>query len=402
MACHEPLSDRLSPEMNMLATLSLRRRGSCVTAACLPLVLLPACGFFGDVGWSDSLDAAGSLATSSSATSGSATGGSEASSGNVASVTTSGGELNTTTSDGGTSMSATDTATTAELDLTTAGGSRHDLGVDETTSSPVEGCSKIDVLFVIDGSISMYKERQALAIADEFTGVVDVLAGLGGGIDYRIGVSTDNDHQFITPMCWQEPNKWISSDGHTSAEVAAAFECAMSGFGQDILAAPAGCEHALTSAVDMLDPDINGFVRDNSLLVLVFIADVDDYGDYDQPGGNTCGMGCPTPPSPLEEIYERLVDVKGGNASGIAALVIAGDPSKDGGTDACGRPGSCGCDTFDCDVFHATRLYEFAGLLASHGGQYDICEGASSITGALKNGLMDVVGAACMEFDPNG
>jgi hypothetical protein len=255
---------------------------------------------------------------------------------------------------------------------------------------------------VLDGSASMTEERSALAATDAFAQVVDTLAGLGeGDIDYRIAVTTDNDDGYITPNCWQEPDPWVSSVGHTSQEVAQAFACAASGFGNANFEASIGCEHALTSAVDLLDGDDSGFVREDALLVLVLVTDVDDYGAYDQVGGNSCGIGCATPPTPVATLTQRLIDdVKLGEADGVAAIVVAGDPALNGGMNFCGQPGSCGCNGLDCGIFHADRLYEFVGMLGGNGHAADLCAGAQAVPQAVETALTSSIDLACEQFEP--
>jgi hypothetical protein len=133
------------------------------------------------------------------------------------------------------------------------------------------------------------------------------------------------------------------------------------------------------------------------------VTDVDDYGAYDQIGGNSCNVGCNTPPSPLAGLQQRLVDnVKGGKADGVAAIVVAGDPTVNNGMNFCGQPGSCGCNGLDCGVFHATRLYEFTTLLGTNGYAADICGGTQAVPMAVKTALTDSIDLACMKFDPPG
>jgi len=279
-------------------------------------------------------------------------------------------------------------------------GPKLDVGADTTTGTPTQGCRKIDVLFVLDGSGSMAQERNALAAVDAFGDIVDTLSALNGGdIDYRIAVTTDNDDGYITPGCWQEPDDWVESTGHTPAEVAQAFNCAVSSFGQATFEADLGCEHALTSAVDLLDGDNSGFVRDDALLVLVLVTDVDDYGAYDQQGGNSCGLGCATPPTPIPTLIQKLITVKMDQPDNVAAIVVAGDPAVNGGMNFCDQPGSC-CGMFDCDAFHATRLYEFVTMLGNNSVSADICDGANAVPVAVADAFNTKIDLACQDFDP--
>jgi len=266
---------------------------------------------------------------------------------------------------------------------------------------PTEGCRKIDMLFVLDGSGSMTEERNALAAVNAFTDVVTTLSNLNGQIDYRIAVTTDNDDGYVNPNnCWDQPNKWIDSAGNTPADVAKAFNCAVSGFGNNNFEAEVGCEHVLTSAIDLLDGDPSGFVRKDALLVLVLVTDVDDYGAYDQMNGNDCGIGCGTMPTPIPQLHQRLLDRKNGDTGAVAAIVVAGDPAVNDGVNFCGQPGSCGCDGLDCGVFHADRLYEIATLLGPNGFVADICGGSQAVPAAIKTALTEKIDLACMEFEP--
>jgi hypothetical protein len=315
--------------------------------------------------------------------------------------TTGGSESAGGTTTGSTTAEAT-TAVDPTAGTTTIGRPKLDVGMDTTGGPPAQGCTKIDMLFVLDGSGSMTEERGALAATDAFAQVVETLAGLGDGdIDYRIAVTTDNDDGYITPGCWQEPDPWVSSVGHTAEEVAQAFSCAASGFGNANFEAALGCEHALTSAVDLLDGDDSGFVREDALLVLVLVTDVDDYGAYDQIGGNSCGIGCGTPPTPVATLTQRLIDdVKLGEADGVAAIVVAGDPDVNAGMNFCGQPGSCGCNGLDCGIFHADRLYEFVGMLGANGHAADLCAGAQAVPQAVETALTSSIDLACEQFEP--
>jgi len=295
-----------------------------------------------------------------------------------------------------------DTSTSTDDGGTTMAGPKLDVGNGDTTMGiPTEGCRKIDMLFVLDGSGSMTEERNALAAVNAFTDIVTTLSNLNGQIDYRIAVTTDNDDGYVNPNnCWDQPNKWIDSAGNTPADVAKAFNCAVTGFGNNTFEAEIGCEHVLTSAIDLLDGDPSGFVRKDALLVLVLVTDVDDYGAYDQMNGNNCNIGCNTTPTPLPQLHQRLLDVKAGDAGAVAAIVVAGDPTSNDGVNFCGQPGSCGCDGFDCGVFHADRLYEMTTLLGANGYAADICGGSQAVPTAVKTALTEKIDLACMEFEP--
>jgi hypothetical protein len=284
----------------------------------------------------------------------------------------------------------------------TGGGPILDVGNGDTDIVPRSGCTAIDLLFVLDGSGSMVEERNALAATNAFNQIILTLEGInGGGVDYRIGVTDDDDHGFLTPPGWFEPDPWFDSDGMTPMEIAQAFNGAV-GQVNTLGGAPVGCEHVLSSGTYLLAGDASGFVRPEALLVLVLLTDVDDYGAYDQQGGNTCGLGCTTPPPPLESLLDTLLLVKDDQMDGIAAIVVAGDPSVNDGVNFCGQPGSCGCDGLDCGIFHADRLYAFADMLGANGVASDLCAGPSSVPDAVESALTESIDLACMMFEPEG
>jgi len=271
-----------------------------------------------------------------------------------------------------------------------------DTGADD---APCEtGCSKVDVLFALDGSLSMSEEINALKASQAFMGIIDALEGLNcGGIDYRIGVTGDNNNGWVIPGGWADPNPWFDSADYTPTEMAAHFQAAATVVGNSG-GAPLGCEHVLSSSVTLLSTDNSGFVRDDALLVLVFMTDVDDYGAYDQLGGNDCGLGCNTPGQPVATLYNTLVNlVKKGEPAALATIVIAGDPTVNFMLNGCGQPQSCGT------AYHADRLYEFANLQAGMNGvTADICDGAAAVPAAIEAALTDNIDLACQEFEPVG
>lgn len=304
------------------------------------------------------------------------------------------------------SSGLTDPDTTAGVVSSTDGGLILDVASPDI-QIPVMGCQAIDMLFAIDSSSSMAAERNALAAVGAFTQVIATLEGLnGGGIEFRIGVTSSNDHGFLVPNGWAQPDPWFDSQAMTEMEIANAFNGAVGQLGT-LGDPPVGCEHVLTSATNLVDGDPSGFVRTDALLVLVLLTDVDDFGAYDQQGGNTCGLGCATPPPPLMDLYDTLVAVKGGAPEGLAAIVVAGDPGVLDDLNFCGQPGSCGCvDVIpgfaDCEIFHATRLYDFTDLLGTNGYAADLCAGPASVPSAVETALAESIEIACQNYEPEG
>lgn len=309
-----------------------------------------------------------------------------------------------TTSPSSTATTASTSADTTDTNDATDDGPLLDVGGADT-GPPKSGCTAMDILFVLDSSGSMIEERQALAATNAFTQIITTLDGInGGGVDYRIGVTDDNDHGFFTPAGWVEPNPWFESSELDTMAMANAFNGAVAGI-NNVPATPTGCEHVLTSATDLLVGDNSGFVREDALLVLVLVTDVDDYGAYDQVGGHTCGdffPGCGTPPSntPAEIADILLNTVKGGLEGSVGAIVVAGDPNVLDDYNFCMQPGSCGCNGVDCGVFHATRLWAFVDAVGPTALAADLCD--VTVPMAVQSALADNIDLACMNLEPEG
>ena len=273
---------------------------------------------------------------------------------------------------------------------------------DNETGGPCvdTGCKKVDMLFAMDGSLSMIEEINALKAGQAFLSIVDTLESLNcGGIDYRIGVTGDNNNGWVIPNGWADPNPWFDSGTYTPAQISVHFQAAATKVGNSG-GAGIGCEHVLTTAVDLLGNDNSGFLRDDALLVLVLLSDVDDYGWYDQASGNDCGFGCNVAGQPVQVLQDTLVALKAGDSAGVSAIVIAGDPTVNGGVNVCGQPQSCGAPV---QAFHGERLYEFAELQGGMNGYAaDICAGPTAVPDAVQAALAENIDLACQEFQPEG
>jgi len=247
---------------------------------------------------------------------------------------------------------------------------------DASTDSGPSGCRQVDVLYVVDGSGSLIAQRASLGMA--FSEFVSALGAINGGVDVRVGLTDDHDSGFFVPVTWSGANPWFDSTELTPAAMDTAFSDALS---QIAISPPVGvgCEHVLTSGVDLLTDDTTGFVRPGAMLVVVLVTDVDDYGAYDQLGANTCGVGCTTTPRSVAALTTALNDVKGGDTNLIAAIIAAGDPGVSGGANLCGQPGSC-CGGGECSVLHATRLFEFTNLLGTRAHAGNLCDARAAAT----------------------
>ncbi|MCH9686659.1 MAG: VWA domain-containing protein [Deltaproteobacteria bacterium] len=314
---------------------------------------------------------------------------------------------------------ACDPGLACENDICTAGGGTEGTDDGDTEAIPdigggadstggfckQTGCAAVDMLFAIDSSLSMMEEIDALSGSQSFASFVQDLEALNcGDIDYRIGLTNDNDGGFIG--FGANGNPWFDSGEMTAEEISSAFTTAAGsvlGNGGTAI----GCEHVLATALSTLALDTSGFLRDDALLVLVLITDVDDHGSYDQAGfGGPCdGFLCTETPQEVQTIYDQLVTLKGGDAQGLAAIVVAGDPNVTEGLNTCMQPASCcGVGGLECgQAHHANRLYEFAGLQAgTNGFTGNICEGANQVPLLIQEALTNNIDLACQTYEPEG
>ncbi len=266
-----------------------------------------------------------------------------------------------------------------------------------------EGCQKIDVLFALDHSGSMQEEIGALSASQSFTEVITALSEVNcGDIEFRVGMTDDYNPAFVVPSGWSGSDPWFDSAELAIGAIATNF----TGAAQALMAGPAtpaGCEHVLSNATELLKNDATGFIRDDALLVLILVTDVDDYGQYDHNDwltGACAGLGCSDQVPPMNTLQADLLALKNGDDKGIATIVIAGDPNVTAGLNWCQQPGSCAGGAGFL-AFHATRLWAFAALqTGSNGVVADICAGAQSVPTAIRDAFDDKINLACKGFEP--
>jgi hypothetical protein len=181
---------------------------------------------------------------------------------------------------------------------------------------PAWSCERIDVLFVVDGSLSMEQERQALG-DEAFAAFAERLeAGVDALEDFRVGVvsaqpgdillHTHSQLPAVPPgtetTCGLDPRSpWLTGPSATLVED---FAC---------LAATQASETTETTALNAalaLDPATNpGFVRDDSLVAVVMVTDEDT-----QSAAVT-----------RMEIRQRILDAVGGDLSRVVVSAVLGD-----------------------------------------------------------------------------
>jgi hypothetical protein len=243
-----------------------------------------------------------------------------------------------------------------------------------------EYCKHIDVVIAVDNSSSMQQEKDALRdIA--FPGFAQQLINVAGGIeDFRVGVldacpmPASYHTRGVSGACNFEGGKvWMES---SSTKLVDEFKCV-----GDIYSGDATCsgsnddEMPATAATISLEAAYQGagmpnagFLRTEALLVVVAITDEDEQ---------------PVPAANAQEIYDRLVAVKGD----VKKMVFLG---IGGASDCTGAYGN---------AKNATRLKNTTDLFSAQGRGvfWDLCQGN------LDQGLamaLATIDQACRDFGP--
>jgi hypothetical protein len=250
-----------------------------------------------------------------------------------------------------------------------------------------EGCKRIDILFVIDGSLSMTDEQRALAGLDGeppvFAAFTDaLLSELTDVEDFHVGVVTADPgasllhtHREYPELpespetdCGLPPGqRWIVGP---SADLEAQFACVGATRALSI------DEHtALNGALALHDPANAGFLRDDSLLFVVLITD-EDTQDF-------------TVTSRVW-IHDAYLEAVGGDPSRLIVLAIAGDQGiYEMPKTICQGPYG--------GAAPGRRLTSIVRSFADRGHTQDICAG--SMTATFESILDDVV-SACQAVAP--
>jgi hypothetical protein len=199
----------------------------------------------------------------------------------------------------------------------------------------VSGCSKLDLLFVLDNSFSMLDAQSKVSAA--FPGLLGALGQTAGGNDLHVMVTDSDDWdgigiQFGAGECEDRlgvGKRTSSLDDDcglpgserfiTSAqpELDTTFDCVA-----DVGAFGDSGEHTMDALLEAISPELNGaggcnagFLRSDAILVAVVVTDEDDSlssGD-------------------AEVWHQALLDAKGGDEDALVVLGVVGDNNVDGG-----------------------------------------------------------------------
>lgn len=207
-----------------------------------------------------------------------------------------------------------------------------DIELDDEDDPVMDGCRKVDYLFVIDNSASMliYQsqlvqsfgvfidgvERSQQSLESIHLGVVttDTYSGNVDNPDptcHALGglITTTHGHNSSESQCgpYAEGHSYMTELDDLDVTFPCAAQVGTTGNNTEVPLS------ALTSAVVDLDqPGLcnDGFIRDDALLVVVIVTDEDD-------------------PGPVERQYEQLVEAKGGYADNIVVVGLINEPGTE-------------------------------------------------------------------------
>ncbi len=246
-------------------------------------------------------------------------------------------------------------------------------------NTDANSCRFVDVVIAVDGSISMDMELEAMRTT-VFPAFAAQLGSIADGLDdFRIATldGCPNPANFhtrgVNGECgFQGGNAWINSN---SPSMNAEFACVGDIFLQDVQCSGNNDDEQPSSAIitalesPWSDNENAGFLRPDALLVVIAITDEDEQS---------------TVADSARTLYQRLVDLKGGDPEKIVFLGIGGNQQ---------------CTGAYGDADQARTLHQLTDLFIAEnrGVWWDLCQGR------LEDGLQDafdIIQVACEEFSP--
>ncbi|MCA9652163.1 MAG: VWA domain-containing protein [Myxococcales bacterium] len=300
----------------------------------------------------------------------------------------------TTTNVGGTTMGMPADSTggttmgSSEDDATSIQPPKIDQGEIPDAPPVDDQCTMVDFLFVIDNSGSM-STYQANLIANFPTFINGIQTTLDGVDSYQVGVITTDEYFTNTPNCRNLSSLVVQSSGGVCGpyadgdnfmteddDLAMTFNCAA-----NVGTSGSGLElpmQAMVEAVQEVDGGPGqcneGFLRDDSLLVIVIITD-----EYDGPGDPE---GLSSPGDPMTW-YDDVVAARAGIPENIVVLSLI---------NYMGGP----CPPFS-GYDDGVHIATFTELFGDNGFLGGICE---PDYGPIFNQAIGVIDSACDNFMP--
>ena len=227
---------------------------------------------------------------------------------------------------GGTTMGVADGGTTSSAD---DNGDEDppppiklDLGTVPDAPSEDTACRKVDFLFVIDNSGSMFSYQQEL-VANFPVFIDGIQSSLDSVMSYQVGVVTTDTYNFNAPGCTGLSSLVVQTGGFDSSmmtcgpyaegfnfmtqedDLASEFSCAAQvgtqgdGFERTMAAVEAAVQREEGNPGQCNE----GFIRDDALLVIVIITD-----EADGPGDPDGGPPVASSPGDPDSWYDTVVD----------------------------------------------------------------------------------------------
>jgi hypothetical protein len=262
------------------------------------------------------------------------------------------------------------------------------------------GCTKIDILFVVDNSGSMGEEQTNLAT--NFPSFIDVIDQ--SGLDWHVAVTStgvnyhyqmeafpglppiamdvsggDNGAMLMGNSCGMT-RRWVQKgDVGAATQFACAATLGTDGPGDEMPLA------AMRAALEdrMADGTNAGWRRDDALLAVVFLTDENDCSYESSVTLSFAQVLCESQQEPVAN-YVAFLDAYTGARGKWAAATIAGP-----------GPDRCSSDFGDAD--YCERLDQFTTQTGQNAVFSSICEG--DLTAGL-NEALGLFDAACDGFPP--
>lgn len=250
-----------------------------------------------------------------------------------------------------------------------------------------EGCRKVDVIISIDHSDSMYEEIDALA-GPAFDSFPTALLAVHNGLDdFQLGVmdACNNPailHDTGMTMGFCDFSTGANYMSSTSPNLFDEYHCvtdlAFNGYmgTADFCSMNNDDEAPSNTAADAINPPFvneenDGFLRDDAVLFVVAMTDEDEQ---------------PVPFQTPQQIFDKIVDAKGGDVHSVVFLGVAG------GSNCNGPYGS---------AQNATTMKAVTQLFIDEGqGMFwDLCGGQLEMAFDM---VLENIDSTCEHFDPPG
>ena len=274
-----------------------------------------------------------------------------------------------------------------------------DLGTIPDAPSLDTACRKVDFLFVIDNSGSMFTFQQEL-VANFPVFIEGIQSSLESVMSYQVGVVTTDNYMFNAPGCNGLSSLVVQTGGFDSSmmtcgpyaeghnfmteedDLAQEFSCAaqIGTQGNGFERTMAAVEEAVQRVEGNAGQCNEGFIRDDALLVIVIITD-----EADGPGDPDGAPPIYTSPGDPESWYDTVVDAKFGLPENVVVLSLinfAGGPCP---------PSS--------STYNGQNIADFTLMFEDNGFLGGICE---IDYGPIFEEAIGVIDDACENFTPPG